>query len=421
MIKGIKFKGKIALWLGTTGAILAVGIYFFPREYGEKSFWETLYTTLRLFVFEHDEVAFPRKWELILIYFLAPAVTISAVGTAISYFFRLTPTIKTRWLRDHIVICGMGRTGKLFTSTLRTKGLKVVGIDLGPHDNFDEWTDEYRVPMVYGDFHSRALLEKTGAARARSIIFASGDDLANLEAALTAYSWLQSDDEPVRLIWAQITNDQLANKARNVVCTPGKVGIRFFDTYRIAALRVMAKYFTRDVREGLLEINILGFGKFGSDLFDVLIDNLQPDENFNIRIIDKHERENEVRSMSENLGVADRVTFHKSAIQDLNLGGRIKRAYFVCTDDDMGNLITAMTLACDVNATRIYVRMEHWPLSGVAENLGEDRGVVFINIKELVIQGLEDLPGIFKPAVTSDLKRTRLESISPSLKSVCSE
>ena len=170
MIKGQKLKGKIALWLGSTGLILAIGIYFFPKEYGEKSFWEILYTTLRLFVFEHDETAFPRSWELILIYFLAPAVTISAVGTAISYFFRLTPAIKTRWLSDHIVICGMGRTGKLFTSTLKAKGLKVVGIDLGPRDNFDEWIDQNRVPMLFGDFNSRAILEKTGATIRKTLL-----------------------------------------------------------------------------------------------------------------------------------------------------------------------------------------------------------------------------------------------------------
>ena len=420
MIKGIKLKGKIALWVGTTGAILAIGIYFFPREYGEKSFWETLYTTLRLFVFEHDETAFPKTWELILIYFLAPAVTISAVGTAISYFFKLTPAIKTRWMSDHIVICGVGRTGKLFTSTLKAKGLKVVGIDNGATDDFDEFSDQYRVPMVYGDFNSRTVLEKTGAGRARSIIFASGDDLANLEAALSAYRWLQSDKGPVRLIWAQITNDQLANRARDVLCTPGRVGIRFFDTYRIAALRMVEKYFSIEVREGLREINILGFGKFGSDLLDVLVHSFQPEEQYSIRIIDKHNRKNEVMSLAEHLGVSEKVTFQKSEIQDLDLSGQVKRAYLVCTDDDMGNLITAMTLACDDNAIRICVRMEHWPLSGVAENLGKDRGVVFINLNELVIQGLENLPGIFERPEESDLKRNRLNCSSPSILSECS-
>ncbi|MBN2354892.1 hypothetical protein JXO59_02205, partial [candidate division KSB1 bacterium] len=157
------------------------------------------------------------------------------------------------------------------------------------------------------------------------------------------------------------------------------------------------------------------------DLFDVLVQDLHTDEKYNIRIIDKHDRKNEVLSMSESLGVSDRVSFRQSAIQDLKLSGNTKRAYFVCTDDDMGNLITAMTLACDDNATRIYVRMEHWPLSGVAENLGKDRGVVFINIKELVIQGLENLPGIFRLPEESDLKRNRLNCSSPSILNECSE
>jgi hypothetical protein len=47
--------------------------------------------------------------------------------------------------------------------------------------------------------------------------------------------------------------------------------------------------------------------------------------------------------------------------------------------------------------------MEHWPLSAVAENLGEDRGIFFININDLVSQGIEDLPGKF--LITNPLPR----------------
>jgi hypothetical protein len=56
--------------------------------------------------------------------------------------------------------------------------------------------------------------------------------------------------------------------------------------------------------------------------------------------------------------------------------------------------------------------MDHWPLSGIAENLGEDRGIFFININDLVIQGIEDLPGIFERAQASDLQRAKLGSSS---------
>ena len=33
-------------------------------------------------------------------------------------------------------------------------------------------------------------------------------------------------------------------------------------------------------------------------------------------------------------------------------------------------------------------RMDHWPLSAVAENFGEEHGVVFVNINDLVFREL---------------------------------
>lgn len=408
MIRGLKPKVKTTLWAVSIATVIAIGLLYFPREHKDAGFWQTIYFTLRLFVFEHDLPSFPKSWPLIFIYFLAPVITISAVGTAISYLFRLPPAIKTRWMSDHVVICGMGRTGKLFASALKEKGIQVVGVDLGPLEDFDEWCGEHRVSMIFGDFNSRALLKKIGAARARSIIFTSGDDLDNLEGALSAYEWLQTDEGPIRLIWAQIANEHLADTARAAVRTSGKVGIRFFDTYRLATLRMIANYFDRDLRKEVREVHILGFGKFGRDLLDVLVNDLHPYENCNIRVIDVQDRKSAVRSVAEELGVAERVTFQKSALQDLQLIGEAEKAYFICTDDDLGNLTVAMSLASDVNTTRIYVRMDRWPLSGVADNLGQDRGVFFININELVAKGIKDLPGIFKPAQAADLKRIKL-------------
>jgi len=307
-----------------------------------------------------------------------------------------------------VVICGMGRTGKLFALALKEKGVPVVGVDLGPSDDFGEWCDRHRILMIFGDFKLQSLLEKTGAARARSIIFASGNDLANLEGALTAYDWLQTDEGPIRLIWAQITNEQLADTARASVRTSGKVGIRFFDTYRIAALRTISKYFNSDLRKGIHEVNILGFGKFGRDLLDVLVTDLHVEEKFNIQVIDIQDRQGAVRTLSEELGVVERVHFKKAAIQNMHLVDNEEKAFFICTDDDLGNLTATMSLARSVNTSHIYVRMGHWPLSAVAENLGQDRGIFFININDLVIQGIEGLPGIFESADSSHLKRSKL-------------
>jgi hypothetical protein len=81
------------------------------------------------------------------------------------------------------------------------------------------------------------------------------------------------------------------------------------------------------------------------------------------------------------------------------------KAFFLCTDDDMGNLIASMMLSSQVDAPHIYVRMAHWPISTVAEHIGEERGITFVNINDLVIRGIVGLPGIFQSACPLDLKR----------------
>lgn len=266
---------------------------------------------------------------------------------------------------------------------------------------------ENKIPILFGDLHSRILLEKEGAHRARSIIFASGDDLINLEGAVGAYDWLRTDKGPVKLIRTHIANEQLADTARNAVRTSGVVGIRFFDTYAIAAARMLAQHFNREVRKEIRQVKIMGFGKFGHDLMEVLLRDLGSEEDISIQVIDAQDRKNAVQMLAEDLGMEKKVTFSQVAIQELKLVDEEDKAFFVCTDDDLGNLTVAMQLATRVNCNHVYVRMSRWPLSAVAENLGEDRGVIFVNINELVTQGIRDLPGIFKQATEADLKRAK--------------
>ena len=85
-----------------------------------------------------------------------------------------------------------------------------------------------------------------------------------------------------------------------------------------------------------------------------------------------------------------------------------KRQKFICTDDDFNNLTTAMLLSQNTNVMNVYVRMTHWPLSGISENPGEEFGVIFVNINSLVSKGIVELPGIFEPAQESDLRRSKL-------------
>jgi voltage-gated potassium channel Kch len=395
-------------WFACICAVMIIGLVYFPREYPSIAWWESVYVTLRLFVFEYDLPHFPQSRPLIFILFAAPAISLSAVWSVINGLFNQTPAFRTRWLVDHVVVCGVGRTGKLIASTLKQRKVSVVGVDVGPPAAFAHVHVDARVPMVYGNFYGRVALRRAGARRARSIVFATGDDLVNLEGTIAAYAWLKTQRGRPRLIWAHIADEKLAATARIAIRTSGRVGIRFFDTYHIAAARVVAQFFPSRTRQGISEVTVVGFGKFGRDLVEVLGLDLVPDDRFSIRIIDKRNRRDSVLDLATELGIGDRVSFIHADIHDLRLVDEADKAFFLCTDDDLGNLTGALMLASQTNARRIYVRMANWPLPAIAEHLGDERGVTFMNINQLVIQGLEDLPGIFRPTSAHDLEHGSL-------------
>ena len=59
MIKGLKLKSQIMLWLGSAGVVLAIGVIYFPREYGDESIWErkpmeTLAANKQMMAYAHD-------------------------------------------------------------------------------------------------------------------------------------------------------------------------------------------------------------------------------------------------------------------------------------------------------------------------------------------------------------------------------
>ncbi len=397
----------IVLWAGCILIVLALGIHYFPLEDPTLDFWGAFYYSIRLFILEHDLSHFPTTPALVFIYFFAPLVAISAVGTALTYFFRISPALRSRMLKDHVIICGVGRTGKLLADTLRRRGVSVVGVDRGAPEEFEEWCSEHKIPIIFGCFQSQKVLERAGASRARTLIFASGDDLANLEGVVGAYDALGRNPGPPRLLWAHIANERLANTARMALQTEGSYAIRFFDTYRISASRMIARHFSHNIRKGVSEITILGFGKFGRDLMEVLVRDAGPQEHWSIRVVDIRDVEREVRFLAAELGIADHVTFTRAAVQDLDLVDSGERAFFICTDDDIGNLAAALMLAGKSVCTYIYVRMATWPMPAIADHLGQNHGLTFININDLVVQGIDDLPGIFEPAGPDDFKRRR--------------
>lgn len=387
---------KGSLWALTVGLVFAVGVVQFPREYPELGLIEAFYYTLRLFILEHDLPAFPKSWPLVFIYFAAPVVALSALGTLINYLFRLTPLISGRFQTGHVVVCGVGRTGKLLAETFHARGISVVGVDAADPEALEEWSSRLGIPVIQGDFLTRPILEKAGVLRARAILFAAGDDLINLEGAISAHGWLEKESDRDLTIWAHIFTERLAEMAWEALRTEGRVRIRFFDTYRLAVERMVGTHFHREARREVREVSILGFGKFGRDLLEVLIRDWPPAPLPRFRVVDREDRGREVAQLSEELRAAEQVRFDRVNIDHLTLSDDVHKAFFVCTDDDIGNLAVALMLTRDVQGTNVFVRMSRWPMAAIAEHFQERGGLRFVNINDLVREGLAGLPGIFK-------------------------
>jgi len=99
---------------------------------------------------------------------------------------QLWTSIMTDMMNNHVVVCGVGHVGYRVTEELCQLGEDVVAIEQNEGDAFVETVRASGVPVFIGDARRDELLVKVGVARAKAIVCATGDDLANLEIALDA-------------------------------------------------------------------------------------------------------------------------------------------------------------------------------------------------------------------------------------------
>jgi voltage-gated potassium channel len=87
-------------------------------------------------------------------------------------------------LRDHVVVCGYGRLGRVVVGELRRGGVPVVVVDVDVA--VADELEELRIPHVIGSALSEAVLDRAGLARARAIAIATPSDADNVFITLSA-------------------------------------------------------------------------------------------------------------------------------------------------------------------------------------------------------------------------------------------
>jgi Trk K+ transport system NAD-binding subunit len=89
-------------------------------------------------------------------------------------------------LKDHVIVCGAGRVGFRIFEQLSKLGVPLVMIDRDESKPFISTIRAAGVPVQIEDVRSAGVLERANLMKARAIVCATDDDLANLNIALDA-------------------------------------------------------------------------------------------------------------------------------------------------------------------------------------------------------------------------------------------
>jgi hypothetical protein len=123
--------------------------------------------------------------------FLAPAVSgYAAVAGLYSFFRDRFQEIRVPFMKEHVVICGLGHVGSVFLRELRDsrtfrtrlcRRLNVVAIEMNPANPLIEVWRSSGIPVIVGDAQLKRTLHRAGVERAANLLAVCTEDAANTQ------------------------------------------------------------------------------------------------------------------------------------------------------------------------------------------------------------------------------------------------
>jgi Trk K+ transport system NAD-binding subunit len=170
--------------------------FFYPLPDGTLlTFSEALYATFSLIFFQ-SSLEYPSRGPLQILFFAIPIIGLTLVADGVLRFGTALFNKQDRgqkWqvsmasiLRDHIIVCGVGKVGYRVILELLRYGRDVVAIEVNEEGRFHEKVRALNVPLIIADARRSEVLVSAGVDHADSIIPATDNELGNLEIALDA-------------------------------------------------------------------------------------------------------------------------------------------------------------------------------------------------------------------------------------------
>ncbi len=389
----------ILITLGLSGLVLGF-LGFWKNGLvtgGERTILDNLYLTLGLISLNSGAVPGPVSWELQVARFLVPALTAYTAFLAFtSLFIQQTDRIRLWFIRDHILICGLGRKGFRLAQQFLAQGNPVVVIEV---DDGNDWIENIRssgAVVIQGDATDTELLEKVKLNRARCLISVLGDDGKNAEVAVQAEKLsLQRNDGTLTCV-IHIFDSQLWGLLREKELNTNQnttFRLELFNIFDRGAHLILQRNppWKISPQYKRAHILIIGLGKMGQRLVVEAargwrITNPDPDIKIQISLIDLN-ADQKLESLLIHYPRLSNLCKFKALNMDI-LSGDFERAgslfvegetcdldlVYVCLDDESFSLQTGLRLNHQLRDYQIPIVLRMAESGGLALLLGKDPG-----------------------------------------------
>ncbi|GEM_PF-4598909 len=308
--------------------------------------------------------------------------------------------------RDHVVVVGVGQTGRWLCHWLKQEFPKqaVVAVDQNAADPGVEQLRGAGVPVIIGDARDVRTLVRANVGMAKEMYLVVSDDLVNISAALIAdeLPGLSTDF----VVWTQVAEPRLRE---------GLVA-RLHDQ----RTRRMEPFSSYDFAAGLLvdrelaalgpgnAVVVAGLGKFGGAVLRALLAHDWTDDAapklvaLDVRDLPKTTGPTwytdymppSGEPVPPSFACCDlRGTGAEELLEDLGRRG-LEVLFVLCTDDDEANLQASLRLAERVRAhgrhsdVRLFTRLFRWP-KGIDDSQVLE-GIQPVHVSELVREALQE-------------------------------
>lgn len=248
-----------------------VGFKKFFISLGEaRSPYTLFYLTLQLFVLESGSIHGNLSWELETARVLAPAVaTYSAIRALIVIFHEQFQLFYGNFLKEHVIICGLGLKGTLLAQDFRKNGFDVVVIEKDGENADIAGIKSLGIIVIQGNAADRTILARAKIHRAKYLIAVCGEDGMNAEVAVVAREMVREYRNRVLTCFVHVVDPDLCDFLVEQEMATRKADpfrLEIFNVFKSGARALMDYYFPFGDKINSPRIIITGFGRMGQNL-----------------------------------------------------------------------------------------------------------------------------------------------------------